>query len=176
MSTRPAAWAASRPSPISAPTQLKNIAEPIRVYSLEVGKPMQAKPPGPRKRSALAQLAAGIAASFIVIAAGAWHSFTATRQRFSIVVLPFANLSGDPAQDCLADALTDVLTTSIARMPFTFVIARNTAFTFKGKPVDGRQGDRQGKLPHSTISGRERAPKTHEKPSKGCYFGTVLVP
>jgi hypothetical protein len=41
------------------PTQLKNIAEPIRVYSLEVGKPMQAKPPGPRKRSALAQLAAG---------------------------------------------------------------------------------------------------------------------
>ena len=54
------------------------------------------------------------------------------------MVLPFANLSGDPAQDYLADALTDELTTSIARIPYTFVIARNTAFTFKGKPVDAK--------------------------------------
>ncbi len=141
------------------PTQLKNIAEPIRVYSLEVGKPAQAKPPDPRKRSALVLLAPGIAALFIVIAAGAWYLFIAIRpaavtttatapaasnaplpaaQRFSIVVLPFANLSGDPAQDYLADALTDELTTSIARIPFTFVIARNTAFTYKGKPVDAK--------------------------------------
>jgi adenylate cyclase len=59
-------------------------------------------------------------------------------QRFSIVVLPFANLSGDPAQDYLADALTDELTTDLARLPDTFVIARNTAFTYKGKPVDAK--------------------------------------
>ncbi len=142
------------------PTQLKNIAEPIRVYSLEVGKPAQAKPLAQKTRSALALLAAGIAALSIVIAAGAWHLFTANRpaviatnatapvpsnappplavQRFSIVVLPFSNLSGDPAQEYLADALTDELTTSIARIPFTFVIARNTAFTYKGKPVDAK--------------------------------------
>jgi adenylate cyclase len=50
----------------------------------------------------------------------------------------FANLSGDPVQDYIADVLTDELTTSIARLPFTFVIARNTAFTCKGKPVDAR--------------------------------------
>ena len=56
----------------------------------------------------------------------------------SIVILPFANLSGDPAQDYLADALTDELTTSIARIPLTFVIARNTAFTYKDKPVDAK--------------------------------------
>src|SRR5471032_600475 len=56
--------------------------------------------------------------------------------RRSIVVLPFANLSGDPGQDYLVDALTDELTTSLARMRDTFVIARNTAMTFKGKPVD----------------------------------------
>ena len=56
--------------------------------------------------------------------------------RLSIVVLPFANLSGDPGQDYLVDALTDGLTTSLARMRDTFVIARNTAMTFKGKPVD----------------------------------------
>jgi adenylate cyclase len=64
------------------PTQLKNIAEPVRVYSIEVGKPVQAKPtteakppekpPEPKKRSMLRLLGAGIVA-VIVIAAGAWH-------------------------------------------------------------------------------------------------------
>ena len=58
--------------------------------------------------------------------------------RLSIVVLPFANLSGDPAQDYLADALTDQLTTSISQTHGSFVIARNTAFTYKGKPVDAK--------------------------------------
>src|ERR1700722_19572461 len=56
----------------------------------------------------------------------------------SIVVLPFATLSSDPAQDYLTDALTDELTTSLARTPNSFVIAGNTAFTFKGKPVDAK--------------------------------------
>ena len=58
--------------------------------------------------------------------------------RLSIVVLPFANLSGDPGQDYLVDALTDELTTSLARIRDSFVIARNTAMTFKGKPVDAK--------------------------------------
>ena len=52
--------------------------------------------------------------------------------------MPFANLSGDPGQDYLVDALTDELTTSLARIRDTFVIARNTAMTFKGKPVDAK--------------------------------------
>ncbi len=55
---------------------------------------------------------------------------------FSIVVLPLANLSGDAGQDYLVDALTDELTTSISRIPDSFVIASNTAFTYKGKPID----------------------------------------
>ncbi len=55
-----------------------------------------------------------------------------------MVVLPFANLSGDPGQDYLVDALTDELTTALARMRDTFVIARNTAMTFKGKPIDAK--------------------------------------
>ncbi len=58
--------------------------------------------------------------------------------RLSIVVLPFANLSGDPAQDYLVDALTDELTTALARIRDSFVIARNTALTYKGKPVDAK--------------------------------------
>jgi adenylate cyclase len=56
--------------------------------------------------------------------------------RLSIVVLPFANLSGDPGQDYLVDALTDGLTTSLTRLRDSFVIAANTAMTFKGKPID----------------------------------------
>ena len=54
------------------------------------------------------------------------------------MVLPFANLSGDPAQDYLVDALTDELTTSLARIYETFVIAHNTASTYKGKPIDAK--------------------------------------
>jgi TolB-like protein len=53
-------------------------------------------------------------------------------------VLPFANLSGDPGQDYFADALTDELTTGIARIRDTFVIARNTAFAFKDKPIGAK--------------------------------------
>jgi len=76
---------------------------------------------------------------FIVAGKGAK---TTEAARLSIVVLPFVNLSGDPAQDYLVDALTDELTTSLARMSGTisgvFVIARNTAMTYKGKQVDAK--------------------------------------
>jgi len=55
------------------------------------------------------------------------------------VVLPFGNLSGDPDQDYFADGLTEDLTTALSRIDGSFVIARNTAFTYKGKAVDVRQ-------------------------------------
>jgi len=128
---------------------LKNIAEPVRVYSLEVGKPAQAKPTkpvAPKHRLMFVLPAAGIVA-LVVIAAGIWLAvrsargpeMSATTPRLSIVVLPFANLSGDPAQEYLADVLTEELTASLSRISGTFVIARSTAFTYKGKPVDVKQ-------------------------------------
>ena len=94
------------------PTQLKNIAEPIRVYSLEVGKPAQARPtPAPApERSA--------------------------PPRLSIVVLPFADIGGDPEQEHFVDGVTESLTTDLSRIRGAIVIARNTAFTYKGKPLD----------------------------------------
>jgi tetratricopeptide (TPR) repeat protein len=52
------------------------------------------------------------------------------------MALPFANLSGDPGQDYLADALTDQLTTALARLRGSVVIAHSTALTYKGKPAD----------------------------------------
>jgi len=141
---------------------LKNIVEPMRAYSLEVGTPAQAKPAKPgepvtraaptlqKRRFGLAPLAAALAALLVVIAGGAWWFLNANRPasvamkapaeaaRLSIVVLPFANLSGDPGQDYLVDALTDELTTSLARIYGTFVIAHNTASTYKGKSVDAK--------------------------------------
>ncbi len=59
--------------------------------------------------------------------------------RLSIVVLPLANLSNDPEQEYFADGITDDLTTDLSRISGSFVIARNTAFTYKGKPTDAKQ-------------------------------------
>jgi adenylate cyclase len=57
----------------------------------------------------------------------------------SIVVLPFSNLSNDPNQDYFADGVSENLTTELSRIRNSFVIARNTAFTFKGKNVDAKE-------------------------------------
>ena len=136
-------------------TQLKNIAEPVRVYALEVGKPAQAKlvkATAPPRRSMFVLLAAGIVV-LIVIAGGAWYFLGVTRTapvasntptaaeatHLSIVVLPFTNLSGDPSQDYFADGITENLTTDLSRIRNSFVIARNTAFTFKGKNIEARE-------------------------------------
>jgi DNA-binding winged helix-turn-helix (wHTH) protein len=63
--------------------------------------------------------------------------------RLSIVVLPFTNLSNDPEQEYFADGITDDLTTDLSRISGSFVIARNTAFTYKGRSVDVRQIGRE---------------------------------
>jgi TolB-like protein len=92
--------------------QLKNIAEPIRVYSLVVGQPVEAKPPPapmPEKSAP---------------------------PRLSLVVLPFANIGGGAEQEHFVDGVTESLTTDLSRVRGAYVVARNTAFTFKGKPLD----------------------------------------
>jgi adenylate cyclase len=136
-------------------TQLKNIAEPVRVYALEVGKPAEVKlkSAAPKQRSIFVPLAAGIVA-LIVIAGGVWYFLGVNRPatvtsnapaaraeaaHLSIVVLPFRNLSGDPSQDYFADGITENLTTDLSRIRNSFVIARNTAFTFKGKNIDAKE-------------------------------------
>src|SRR6202041_2173976 len=58
--------------------------------------------------------------------------------RLSIVVLPFTNLSNDPAQDYFVDGVTENLTTELSRLHNSFVIARNTAFTFNDKKLDAK--------------------------------------
>jgi TolB-like protein len=61
----------------------------------------------------------------------------------SIVVLPFANIGGDPEQDYFADGVTESLTTDLSRIRGLFVIARNSAFSYKGKSIDVRQVGRE---------------------------------
>ena len=101
-------------------TQLKNIAEPVRIYSLEVGAPANATQP----------LTAPISQS-------------SGPPRLSIVALPFANIGGDMEQDYFVDGVTESLTTDLSRVSGSFVIARNTAFTYKGKSVDLKQIGRE---------------------------------
>ena len=59
------------------------------------------------------------------------------------MVLPFANIGGDPEQEYFVDGVTESLTTDLSRISGSFVIARNTAFTFKGKAVDVKQVGRE---------------------------------
>ena len=94
------------------PKELKNIAEPIQVYSLDVSAPAVAKAapaPAPEK---------------------------STPPRLSMVVMPFANIGGDPEQEHFVDGVTESLTTDLSRIRGAVVIARNTAFAYIGKPLD----------------------------------------
>ena len=63
--------------------------------------------------------------------------------RLSMVVLPFANIGGDPEQEHFVDGVTESLTTDLSRIRQAVVIGRNTAFTYKGKPVDLKQIGRE---------------------------------
>ena len=94
--------------------RLKNIAQPIRAYSLQVVVSAQAQ-----SNALFAQVPTQLSAPHL-----------------SIVVLPFANLGGDPEQEYFVDGVTESLTTDLSRIAGSFVIARNTAFTYKGKPRD----------------------------------------
>ncbi len=81
------------------------------------------------------------AAAEVVVAPAAAELPTAPR--LSIVVLPFANLSNDPEQQYFADGVTGDLMTDLSRIPDMLVISRNTAFTYRDKPVDTKQIGRE---------------------------------
>src|ERR1700722_14255693 len=98
-------------------TELKNIAQPIRGYSLEVG--------------AAAQVGSAPSAVFV--------ADKPAPPRLSIVVLPFTSLGVDVEHELFVDGVTESLTTDLSRVNNAVVVSRNTAFTYKGKPVDAKQ-------------------------------------
>jgi adenylate cyclase len=93
--------------------RLKNIAQPVRVYAIRLAD-------APATRQALA-----------------------LPDKPSIAVLPFANMSGDPQQEYFADGMVDDIITGLSRIKWLFVIARNSSFTYKGRPVDVKQVGRE---------------------------------
>ena len=111
-------------------TQLKNIVEPVRVYSLQVGLPSQAKPSAPMATVDPAKEEKPAAP-------------LALPDRPSIAVLPFQNMSGDPEQEYFVDGMVEDIITGLSRIKWLFVIARNSSFTYKGKSVDIRQVGRE---------------------------------
>ncbi len=122
----------------------------VTVIAAEAVRVEGAQFAAPKKRSSLLPLIVGIAALVILLGGAAWWFVNANRPasvaskppaeaaQLSIVVLPFTNLSNDPAQDYFADGVTENLTTELSRLHNSFVIARNTAFTFKGKNLDAK--------------------------------------
>ncbi len=99
---------------------VKNIADPLRVFSAKPGR--HATTP-----STLATPASGLPMP----------------DRPSIAVLPFTNMSGDPEQEYFADGVVEDIITALSRIRWLFVIARNSSFTFKGKAVDVRHVGRE---------------------------------
>jgi TolB-like protein len=93
--------------------QLKNIVRPVRVYAVATASERSAAP-----------------------APSASEPNRQGPPRLSMVVLPFANIGGDPEQEHFVDGVTESLTTDLSRVRGALVIARNTAFTYKGKPLD----------------------------------------
>jgi adenylate cyclase len=90
--------------------QVKNITRPVRTYAVALGaSPRAALPVG---------------------------APLPLPDKPSLAVLPFQNLTGDAEQEYFVDGMVEEITTAIARLPWLFVIARNSAFTYKGKPVD----------------------------------------
>src|SRR6476659_9549211 len=88
--------------------RLKNIEAPIRVYSISIDTLSQSPD----------------------------HASTPAEEKPSIAVLPFNNMSGDPEQEYFSDGITEDIITDLSKVSALFVVARNTAFTYKGKHVD----------------------------------------
>ena len=148
---------------------VKNIARPLRVFALAPETIAKLPLAGvtvamPRRRVSIVAPITVTVAAMLVIAAVAWWVWPPTRSsstppaavaattsvaqplvapRLSIVVLPFVNLSNDAEQQYFADGITEDLTTDLSRLADMLVISRNSAFTYKDKPVNARQIGRE---------------------------------
>jgi len=137
---------------------VKNIAEPVRVYKVlmepeYVGEVIGEERPKPKQW----RFASVVSAVVLIVVAGAfavWHFYFrpppieaasiekmafSLPEKPSIAILPFDNMSTDPEQVHFCDGITDEIITALAKIPDLFVIARNSTFVYKGKPVKIKQ-------------------------------------
>jgi TolB-like protein/class 3 adenylate cyclase len=137
---------------------VKNIAKPVGAYRVLMdprvtfaGKPVVEKPAALRRMPILVGV---VAVLVLAVGVGIWQFYmrrpsiepaSENKMAFplpdkpSIAVLPFTNMSGDPEQDYFSDGLTEEIITALSKVPKLFVIARNSVFTYKGKPVKVKQ-------------------------------------
>ena len=137
--------------------EVKNIADPVRVYKVLtapehagqlIGEPKVPKLPSKRSSIAVFTVLA------LIVAAAIWQFYPRAPEiepasvekmalplpdKPSIAVLPFENMSGDPDQEFFSEGITEEIITALAKIPKLFVIARNSTFTYKGKPVKVQQ-------------------------------------
>jgi class 3 adenylate cyclase/TolB-like protein len=127
--------------------RVKNITDPIAVYRLAADRTAR-RPRFPARLMRLGgrRVSLAVAAAILLLIAGtgatSWYLYSRDQQpihRLSIVVLPFKNLSNDPEQEYFADAITNNLTTDLSRIEDSFVIAPNTARTYKGRNLEAKQ-------------------------------------
>ncbi len=111
--------------------------EPAEVESLPLEPPAAVLVPANRSRLWIYAAAVGVLC--VAGALIAWRSFSSRESGASIAVLPFTNLTSDPANQYFSDGLTDEITDSLSRIKTLRVIARSSAFQFKGKTVDIRE-------------------------------------
>ncbi|MBT4722935.1 hypothetical protein HOB30_04185, partial [Candidatus Falkowbacteria bacterium] len=134
---------------------VKNITEPVRVYRVllepeDAGKVIGEKIAPPKQKRKLA-LAASVFVIVGVITVTSWNMYfrplpievpppeklgTSLPDNPSIAVLPFTNMSDDPKQEYLSDGITEDIITDLSKIKNLLVIARNSTFVYKGKPVD----------------------------------------
>jgi adenylate cyclase len=98
---------------------LKNIARPVHIYRIIIEPSRRPATPKPE------------------------ISALTLPDKPSVAVLPFTNMSGDPEQEYVSDGLAEDVITALSRYPSLFVIARNSSFTYKGRPVDVKQVGRE---------------------------------
>jgi adenylate cyclase len=126
---------------------VKNIARPVRVYRLRLDS---SAPPAraPRRASRLAMAISAVVVTLGLLGAAGWVGWRWLKpaetaglplpDKPSVAVLPFANLSQDPAQEYFSDGVTEDLITGLSKVSGLFVIARNSVFTYKGRAVKVR--------------------------------------
>jgi adenylate cyclase len=147
---------------------VKNIARAVRVYRLRF-QPGPSRRRLPRRRSVNRPVAAGLVAAvaIVLLGAGGWAGWRWVRtpesaglplpDKPSVAVLPFANLSQDPTQEYFSDGVTEDLITGLSKVSGLFVIARNSVFTYKGKPVKVRDVGRDLGVRYVLEGGVQRA-------------------
>jgi len=133
--------------------RVKNIAAPVRVYKVLMEPEAVGKIIGEKRKTK--RWMAVAAAVIILIGLAGWYLYIEQSKRIepasvekmayplpdkpSIAVLPFDNLSGDSEQEYLSDGITEQIITSLSKVPYIFVIARNSTFAYKGKSVKIQQ-------------------------------------